>query len=172
MFSAELINLDNADHAGFIYDLINECRAEFLSDFEDDELLVIAEYRDRIKNGQTVGFLGKVDGQPIGAIWVDIDRYKIGNMYAGAIPQYRGGIAAYRFLKQFIEFCFESMDLRKLEAKILFRGRTKNTPERLVRKLGFKKQGMDWDSTLINGESVDHLVFALTKTKYLENKHG
>lgn len=171
MFSAEKIDLNKQEHGGFIFDLINACRDELLDDFDNDELLLIQDYKTRMQEGTAVGFIVKRHGEYIGAIWVDVYSDKTGKLFAALMPGYRNGKGAFHFLGQFIQFCFNDLNLRKLTATTRFRGKKKCTPERLLRKFGFSKSGIDNEATIVGGLPVDHLVLALTKTKYNEARN-
>lgn len=167
--TVERLDVNIPEHAGFVYDLGLVCKDDLLDDYSNDIILVIADSQCRIANGTTQAFLCRVDGQMAGIVWVDLDPKGIGYIHAGLMPEFRKGFTALHFLRLFIGFCFETLSLRKLEMYLPPRN---YRAEKLVRRLGFKKEGFRKEATLIDGKPQHHVVLALTKNKYEGKQDG
>lgn len=171
MKSIQSLNLLNPEHALFMHDLAVACKEDFLNDHENDIILLINEYERKLRNGSTKAFLVKVDNEKAGIIWVDIDTYDVGRIRAGLLPAYRQGILSLNLLRDFIKYCFSSLNLRKLDAEIVLSlnryGKRQTAPaERLLRHLGFKKEGLVNEALLKNGVARDTVLLGLTKNQY------
>lgn len=175
--SVELIDLSQPDHAQFMYDLALACKDDFLNDVDNDIILMINHYERAINNGNVVAFIAKVEGANAGIVWVEKDGYGTGRIRAGLLPSYRRWQTAQYFLRLFIDYCFNSLDFRKLDAEIIFgeklpNGRYAPMPrgvraaEKLLRRFGFKKQGINEEALMINGRARDSLLLALTRNRY------
>jgi RimJ/RimL family protein N-acetyltransferase len=164
-----LLNPSNSEHMAFMFDLATACKEDFLDDFNQDEILLLHQYADCIKSGQTTAFIAKADGKNAGIIWVDVTPTKIGYLHVGLLPEFRKGFNALGLIRDFMTFCFNTLELRKLEASIP----TKNiTIEKLLRRLGFTKEGVQMEATVVNGESENHVLLAMTKKRYQEDNNG
>lgn len=182
--TVEPLNIGIPEHAGFMYDLALLCKDDFLNDYENDIILVMNEYERRLADGSVVAFLAKQNGENAGIIWVELDRYKVGRLRAGMMPKYRKGHTAMHFFKQFISFCFESLNIRKLDAEITMGEKFKDidgkvryktvrtalAAEALLRRFGFKKEGQIKEALLINGKPRDTLLFGFTRNQYKGRK--
>lgn len=169
MQTVEVLNLSNRDHAGFMYDLAKVCQKDFLNDHDNDIILLMNEYERALDDGSCKAFLAKVDDAPAGIIWVEIDRYGVGRVRAGLMPEFRRGHTAYRFMRQFIDYCFNRLSLRKLDAELTLwrdQNRSSMAAEKILRRIGFRKQGLIEDAMLIDGKPYDTLLFGLTKKRY------
>lgn len=169
MQTVEVLNLSNRDHAGFMYDLATVCQKDFLNDYDNDVILLMNEYERAIDDGSCKAFLAKVEDQPAGIIWTEIDRYGVGRVRAGLMPEFRRGHIAYSFMRQFIDYCFNVLSLRKLDAELTLwrdRNRSSMAAEKILRRIGFRKQGLIEDALLIGGKPYDTLLFGLTKKRY------
>jgi RimJ/RimL family protein N-acetyltransferase len=184
MRSVEKFDILNPEHAGFMYDLAMACREDFMNDHDNDILLIMSEYERQLKAGTVVAFLALQDEKPAGIIWVELDRFNTGRLRAGLMPQYRQGYTAMHFFRQFIDFCFEHLDVRKLDAEIVmgekFRDadgriryrqiRTALAAEKLLRRFGFKKEGQPKEALMIDGKPRDTLLFGFTRNQYKGRK--
>lgn len=168
MKTIQTLNLLNPEHALFMHDLAQSCKEDFLNDYENDIILLINEYERRIKNGSTKAFLVKIDGSQAGIIWVDIDIYEVGRIRAGLLPQFRQGVRSLRILKDFVRYCFDSLKLRKLDAEIILPLDKQLTAsaERLLRHIGFKKEGLIKEALLKNGVAHHSVLLGLTKNQF------
>ena len=162
------LDIDNPEHAHFMHDLAVECKDEFISDYDPELPAIMNAYNRAIHAGDTVAFLCKVNGQNAGIIWVDIDRYKIGYLHAGLMPEFRKGWNALAFLREFVGFCFSTLRLESVEAHL---PKYNKPAEKLVRRLGFEKYGLRPYSQRVNGQSQSHVLLALTRQSY-EAKYG
>jgi hypothetical protein len=168
MRTVEKLNLLNPEHSAFAYDLAMACQNEFIDDYNPDIILLLEEFSHRLKEGDTKAFLCKVDGQKAGIIWVEIDRYEIGFLRGGMMPAYRNGFHIWWFFKEFIEYCFQGLKLRKLQADVPVWNRR---IEKLVRLIGFKKEGIIFEASMKNGVPENHVYFGLTRNRYEGKRH-
>lgn len=162
------LDLTNKEHRAFMFDLGMVCKAQFLNDAEPDIIPVMNEYARMLEAGTTQAFICLEEGKKAGIIWVEFDRYGVGYLRAGLLPEYRKGWTALYFLRQFIEFCFNTAKLRKLVANV---EPANQAAEKILRRLGFKKQGMDIDAVVVDGKPVTFLVLFLTPKNYRHRVH-
>lgn len=165
--TVEKLNLADPDQSAFLFDLAHACRDYYFNDYESDIILLLHHAHQMLMQGLYLAFLCKVDGKPIGIIWVEKSQYDIGYIRCGISPEYRNGVFAKYFLKQFIDFCFTSLNLRKLVATFTL---DQKPIEVLLRALGFTKEGFLREEMMKNGQPLDQLRLALTRTKYMENQ--
>ncbi len=163
MRTVELLDLSVKDHREFMYDLGMTCKDDFLDDYDNDIILLMNHYGKEIEGGGTKAFLCLDDGQKAGIIWVDIDTKGIGYIHAALMPEYRKGFNALHFLRQFVAFCFEHTDLRKIEAHLPTRNRR---AEKLIIRIGFTKEGLRKAATMKNGKPENHVLLAITRDQY------
>lgn len=178
--TVERLNLDIKDHSSFMFELAYVCQDDFLNDYQNDIILLMNHYERAINNGSAVAFLCKKNGENCGIVWVEIDDYECGRIRAGMMPEYRSGFTAYKFLRLFIDYCFNSLKLRKLDAEIVMgekykdgrkmryrpMSRTTKAAEKLLRRFGFEKEGQPKEALLIDGKPRDTLLLALTRNRY------
>lgn len=148
-----------------MYDLAVECQDDFLNDHENDIVAMLHEYSEGIKTGDVVAFLISLGGVKAGVIWVEIDRYGVGNLHAGLMPEFRKGFTAYKCLREFVGFCFRKLDLRSLEAHIPTHNKV---TEKLLRRFGFRKFGLRPEAILVNGEPEAFVLLYLTRGQFNE----
>lgn len=169
MMEVVLLNPDNSEHMAFMFDLATACKEDFLDDFASDEIILLHQYADCIKRGSTTAFIAKKDGENAGIIWVDVNPKKIGYLHIGLLPEFRQGFNALTLIRDFLGFCFNTLRLRKIEASIP----TKNIViEKLYRRLGFTKEGIKKEATVVNGRSENHLLLAMTQKRFQEDQNG
>lgn len=179
MRTVEKFNIADPEHSGFMFDLAMVCKEDFLNDRDSDIILVMNEYERRLKNGSVVAFLAKENDEKAGIIWVELGYYGVGRLRAGLMPKFRKGFTALHFFRQFIDFCFENLNVRKLDAEITMgervpgkgkmhykRSRTALAAEALIRRFGFKKEGQIREALMINGKPRDTLLFGFTRNQY------
>lgn len=174
MKTVERLNIDNPEHAGFMYDLAVECKDDFLNDHDSDIILMMNEYQRRIKSETVFAFIAKDGDRKEGIVWVDVDNYGVGRIRAGLTNSSRKGHTAMYFLRLFIAFCFDRLDLRKLDAEIVLYGRenkSSQAAEKLLRRFGFKKEGLIKEALLKDGTPRDTLLFGLTQNRYRGLRH-
>lgn len=182
--TVELLNLQNKDHSLFMFELAYICQDDFLNDHNNDIILLMNHYERAINNGNAVAFLCKKKQKNCGIVWVEIDDYGVGRIRAGMMPEYRKGFTAYNFLRLFINYCFTTLKLRKLDAEIVMgeklclrkggktktkyapMSRTTQAAEKLLRRFGFEKEGQPKEALLINGKPRDTLLLAITRNRY------
>jgi hypothetical protein len=167
MKTVETLNLLKPEHSMFMHDLAMVCKDDFLNDYDNDIILIINEYERQIKKGQTKAFLVRINGEKAGIIWVEM-MYGVGRLRAGLLPKYRQGVRSYNLLKDFARYCFDSLKLRKLDAELVLPNDSKKTSagERLLRHLGFKKEGLLKEALLRNGEPHNTILLGLTRNQY------
>lgn len=168
MRTVEKLDIANPEHSGFMYDLGTTCKDSFLNDHQNDIILMMNHYEQRIKDGSTVAFLCKEDGENVGIVWVEIDIYQIGRLRAGMMPEHRRGMTAAHFLKDFIAFCFKTLNLRKLDAEIEIdhKNRGSRAAEKLLRRFGFEKEGLLKEALIRDGKPRNTVLLALLRSKY------
>jgi len=64
-----------------------------------------------------------------------------------------------------IDHCFNQMDLHRIEIKC---GISNYKSQAIPQRLGFTQEGILKDSELLNGELVDHILYALLRHKNIE----
>lgn len=161
--TVELLNVDNPAHAEFLYDVAMACKDYYFNDYDNDIIVMIQQSKQAIQQGLIKAFLAKVEDKPVGIIWVERDHYDIGFVRAGIMPEYRNGVFAKYFLNQFVKFCFEKLGFRKLVATFTTE---QKTIERLLRDMGFTKEGLLKEELVKDGRPVDLLRLALLKGRY------
>ena len=169
MRTVEKLDITRKEHAEFMYDLGLACKDDFLNDHQNDMILMMNEYDRAIRAGSVVAFLCKQEAENIGIVWVEKDLYGVGRVRAGLMPAHRQGFTAAHFLKKFVDFCFRTLDLRKLDAEIVLcgkEGRTSLAAEALLRRFGFRKEGLLRESLLKGGRPRDTLLLGLTRKTY------
>ena len=167
--TVEKLDIDNPEHATFMYDLAVACQDDFLNDADTDIIILMHEYNQAIKDGNTVAFLCQENGENAGIIWADIDRHAVGYMHAGLMPQYRQGFTALHFARLFVDFCFRQLELNSLEAQLPTHNRV---AEVLMRRIGFRKYGLRPFAMKVNGRPEKHVLFAMTKDNWEALKNG
>jgi len=176
MRTVERLDINNPEHAGFMFDLGNACQDDFLNDHQSDIILLMNEYDRRIRDGSVVAFLCKQDGADIGIVWVEMDGFGVGRVRAGMMPEYRSGFTAAHFLRKFVDFCFRTLSLRKLDAEIVLydkMNRGSKAAETLLRRFGFKKEGFLRESLMKGGRPRDTILLGLTRNRFEGlKKHG
>ena len=172
MRTVEKFDISQKDHAEFMFDLGMACKDDFLNDHQDDIILMMNEYDRRLRNGSVVAFLCKQGGEKIGILWVEKDIFGVGRIRAGMMPAYRKGFTAAHFLKMFVEFCFKTLDLRKLDAEIEINheNRGSRAAEKLLRRFGFRKEGLLKEALLRDGIPRHTILLGLTRTLYEDLK--
>jgi hypothetical protein len=174
MRSVEQLDISRKEHAEFMYDLGLICQDDFLDDHQNDMILIMNEYDRAIRGGSVVAFLCKQDGLNAGIVWVEKNLYGVGRVRAGLLPQYRQGFTAAHFLKMFVDFCFKTLNLRKLDAEIVLYGKEKRgsaAAEKLLRRFGFAKEGLIREALLKGGKPRDTVLLGLTRNRYEGLKH-
>lgn len=169
MRTVEKLDINRKEHAEFMYDLGMTCKEDFLNDHQNDMILMMNNYDRAIRNGSVVAFLCKQDTESIGIVWVEKDVYGVGRVRAGLLPEYRQGFTAAHFLKKFVDFCFKTLDLRKLDAEIVLYekgNRGSRAAESLLRRFGFKKEGLLREALLKDGKPRDTVLLGLTRKRY------
>lgn len=177
MRSVEVLNIANPEHACFMFDLAHICKDDFLNDADNDIILLMNEYEREIEKGATKAFITRVDGEKTGILWVEMNRYGTGRLRAGMLPKYRNGLGRYAwlFLTEFIDYCFLSLKLRKLDAEITLYGRhnrSSRAAEKLLRRFGFRKEGFIQEALMVHGKPKDTILFGLTYRSYREIKNN
>lgn len=165
----ELLDIGKPEHAAFMYDLGMACKEDFLNDSQPDMIYIIHEYEQAIKNGSTVAFLCLKDSEKMGIIWVERDIYDVGRIRAGLMPEHRKGFTAIKVLRLFVDYCFETLKLRKLDAEIELyskKNRTSQAAEKILRRFGFRKEGLIKEAYLRDGKPKNTLLLGLTKKQY------
>lgn len=159
------IDLSNSEHGAFVYDVMKACEKELLDDFDNDIILLIEELEALIRIGDSKGFIVLYDGNPIGIIHMSIDRYQIGCLHGGMLPEYANGLGrkAYKSVKKFIQFAFENFKIRKIKAEIPTYNRK---AERILLGMGFKKEGLFLEQTIRNGKPENVVSLQLLKSAY------
>lgn len=170
MRSAELLDLNDQEHAEFLYELLTTCKDDFLDDYEQDILKVINDYAKSL-HGESVAFLCSVNGEKAGIIGVTPNARQVGELLAAMMPKYRDGLGrnAYFFLDGFIEFCFHTLEYRKLRA---LNPIDNQKPEKLLRRYGFRKAGLHPEETMKNGKPVLMVELYMTKNLYEAKKRN
>ncbi len=167
----ELLDIDNPDHAGFFFDLGEACKADFLNDYDNDIILMMNQYKRRIEDGSVKAFVAKSQGQKVGIIWCELGDYGDGRVRAGLLPRYRcRGRLAWNIMKMFVDYCFNTLDLRKLDATIelYYRNANKSSyaAEKILRKLTFTKEGILRQAITRDGKPKDMILFGLLRDEY------
>jgi RimJ/RimL family protein N-acetyltransferase len=166
--TVELLDVSRADHSGFVYDLAMACKEELLNDFESDIIVFINQAQRKIASGYVHAFMCKVDGEAVGSIWVERDDYGIGYVRFGVLPEARNAFKAKWFLAQFLGYCFGALSLRKVVS--LFEP-AQRPMEKLLRDLGFRKEGFFRAELMRHGEPVDIVRLGLLKETYDTMEH-
>jgi len=152
-----------------MFDLGMACKDDLLDDYDNDIILIIEEYQRATEKGIAKMFLCKQDGENAGIVWVDLDTKGIGYLHAGLMPKFRKGFTALYFIRLFVQYCFETLKLRSVEAHF---PTTNKRAETLVRRIGFRKYGLKPHGTTINGKPISHVLLALTQFQYKGLKNG
>lgn len=169
--TVEKLDVNQSEHAGFVYDLAMACQDELLDDYQDDIILLISQMERDLKAGNIIGFLCRVDGEKCGLIWVQKAPRDIGELHAAMLPKFRKSMAGHAmyFLKTFIPFCFDRLKLRKLRAMIpVYLKR----PERLLRRYGFQKAGLHREETMKDGRPESVVELYLLRNQYKGLQYG
>jgi hypothetical protein len=157
----EPLDINNQDHAGFLFDLAMACQDELIDDYDNDIILLVDKMHRAIHKGRIKAFLCKVQGENAGVMWVELCPREIGEIHAALLPKFRNFSGhAMAFLKKFIPFCFETLKLRKLRAMV---PTYLNRPERLLRAYGFRKVGLHKAETIRNGRPENVVELCLIK---------
>ncbi|HEY9747002.1 MAG TPA: GNAT family protein [Oculatellaceae cyanobacterium] len=163
MRSVEKLDINNKEHAGFLFDLAMACKDELIDDYENDIILMVDKMQRGIASGSIKAFLCSVKGEKCGAMWVEICPREIGEIHAAMLPKFRDFSGhAIAFLKLFIPFCFNTLKLRKLRAMV---PTYLSRPERLLRAYGFRKVGLHKAETLRNGKPESVVELCLLKNQ-------
>lgn len=163
------LNIDNPEHAGFMFDLAFACQDDFLNDVDNDIILMMNEYQRGIKEGRVHAFIAQEEGRNLGIVWIEVDRYGVGRLRAGMMPDERKGTRAFYFLHQFIDHCFNTLKIRKLDAEFALYdpdNRSAKAAEKLLRRFGFKKEGHIKQALSKGGVLKDTILLGLTRDRY------
>lgn len=162
MKTVELLDIDNPIHADFVYVLAKACKDEFFDDHNNDIILILEGIKRQAQAGFMKAFLARDKGTPVGVLWVEIQPHDAGILQIWILPGYSD---PRYFLEEFLKFCFETLNLRKLKRE--FQPEFKEI-EGLLRDLGFKKEGYFKNEIVKDGKPVDIVRIGLLKTKYRE----
>jgi hypothetical protein len=170
----EILQLHDPDHSGLVYDLLQQHQDWLMDDFSLDPIQMIGEMAENQQKQIATGWIAQRDSQKksefLGLIWVEVDRLRIGRLFGAATLSVKNGISrdGIRFAKQFIQYCFESLKLRKLVAEV---ATTNRNAERFMQLLGFRKEGLLLNESLKNGQPV-HWVRLQLLPNQEDRKHN
>jgi len=167
--TVENLDVSIPEHAEFMFDLAMACKEDMFDDYDTDIIQIIDDYKRALDRGIAKMFLCRVEGEKAGIVWVDLDTKGIGYLHAGLLPEFRTGFTALYFFRRFIEYCFETLNLRSLEMGIPTRNRK---AEAIVRRIGFKKYGIKPAATTVNGQPIPLVLLAFTRDQYKGRKNG
>jgi RimJ/RimL family protein N-acetyltransferase len=171
MRTVELLNINKPEHAAFMFDLAMACKDQLLDDYNNDIIVMVEDMSAALNEKRIIAFLCYVNEKPCGMIWVENMPREIGEINAAMMPEYRAGLGkhAYYFLRMFVPFCFESLNLRKLRAMISIQNKK---PEKLLRHYGFKKVGLHPEESMRDGKPVTMVELFMTQNQYKGRKYG
>jgi len=162
----DILQLQNPDHCGFLYDLLQEHRHWLLDDLSPDPIQIIAEMAENQKNQVATGWIAQRDACYLGLVWVEVDRLGIGRLFGAAKSSVKDSLSrdGIRVAQAFIQYCFGTLKLRKLVAEV---ATTNRNAERLMQLLDFRKEGLLLNESLKNGEPVHWVRLQLLPEKHI-----
>jgi hypothetical protein len=167
----EFADMDNPVHAGLVCRLCQASRDILLDDFNSDVILFIQDMQRELSAQNATGWVCKVDGEPAGILWVSVDTRGIGEMFGGCLPEYRKGLARHTasFSRAFLDYCFhpDGLNLRKVRAETPVYN---HKAEKLLKGLGFRKEGLLQAETLRNGKPENHVRLRLLREEWENGK--
>ena len=122
----------------------------------------VREWIARAETGQGYAFVVEYDGEMVGrATLSDIQRGRVQSAVLGywVGEEWRGRGFAPEAARQAVEFAFFEAGLHRVEAGVMPRNAASI---RVLRKAGFREEGLLVRLLRINGVWEDHLLFAIT----------
>ncbi len=165
----EPLDFYSKEHRSLLFDLAWSDRKHLLNDHDNDVLLIINEYHSQQQNGQLYAFLSLVKDKPVGATWLEVDRYGIGRVHSSLLPEHRNIWNGLYFLRQLVAFSFDQLALRKLDAEFaLYKKADKQSAayERSLKRIGFTKRAILPESLMLNGKPKDTILLDYLKRDY------
>lgn len=165
--SVEPLDFNNRSHRALLFDLALANKHHLLNDHDADILLVINEYEQQWNSGYLHAFITLVNDEPVGCVWLEVDRYEIGRVHA-AFGTLRAWDCLF-FLRVLIGFAFESLGTRKLDSEFALyskKDRQSACYERILKRIGFRKRTILPEALMINGKPKDTILLDYLKRDY------
>ena len=155
------VNFDDTDDVLFIAECFVRCKDALPDDVVDSIEWQVCSIERNAKNKRTLPYLAIVDDKRAGFIQCIETSTGIGELHAVLLPQYRKANNAYYFLRLLVNYLIEELGFYKLKAPVSV---TNAKAERLLRFMGFKKEGMLDGEFVKDGKRSNLLLLKLLKT--------
>lgn len=168
MKSVIQLDFKNKEHRAFFFDVLLEARDTWEHDDSYDAIEFVTLVDRGVQAGVCKAFIGVVNGNMAGVIWVDHDRMRVGTLHGALLPKYQNGFFSKWFVREFLSYCFNTLNLRKVMVELpVFNVKA----DKLLKNLGFKREGLLKDHFTINGVSKYAVLLGLSKSQF-QNKAG
>jgi len=167
--SVEALDFSNREHRALIFDLALCNQQHLLNDYDNDIVLIINYYQREADAGFLRAFIALIDNQPAGCFWVEMDRYETGRIRGALFPQYRNAWNGAFFMRFLVDYGFNILELRKLDAELALysrKDRGSAAAERLLKRIGFKKRAILPEALMIDGSPKDTILLDFLKRDY------
>lgn len=169
MRSAEPLDFSNTLHRAILFDLASCNQNHLLNDYDNDIILILAAYEQDVAAGRAHAFIVWVDNQPAGCFWLETDHYQTGRVRGALLPEWRHIKNLIYFLKGLVQYGFDSLGLRKLDAEITLyskHDRGSAATEKVLKRIGFQKVGIIREALVVNGKPKDTVLLDYLKRDY------
>lgn len=171
-YTFQFADMNNPEHAALVCRLCQASRDILLDDYNNDVILFIQDMQRELSRQDAKGWICKVNGVPAGVLWVSVDSRQIGELFGGCLPEFRQGLAknVARFSIDFVDWCFnqqQGLGLRKLRAETPVYN---HQAEKLLKHLGFRKEGLLLAETMRNGKPENHVRLRLLREEWENGK--
>jgi RimJ/RimL family protein N-acetyltransferase len=167
--SVEPLDFGNRDHRALLFDLAWNDREHLLNDHVNDVILIISEYERQQAAGTLFAFVTLIDGALAGCTWLETDRYGIGRVHGALLPEYKTAWNGCWFMRQLVEFAFETLGLRVLDSEFkMYSKHDKQSAayERILKRIGFQKRAILPDRLMVNGQPHKTILLDFLKRDY------
>jgi hypothetical protein len=163
IITLQWLNPDEPEHLRFLGELLVACGGGLFDAATDDPILTVCMLEQDVRMGRSVCALALVDGRPVGALWAEAKAHEVFNLYGGMMPWNGLRSPALPILKAFCTLLFEYQGAHKLTAEVACWNRK---AERLMRHVGFKKEGLLRDAVEHHGKRENAVLLGYLRNEF------
>jgi RimJ/RimL family protein N-acetyltransferase len=153
----EKLDLTQEAHCKLVLDVLNSNRPLWENDVDTEAFDFLEGLTANFYAGNVKGITISLKNKLVGFVAVVTDRYNCGALHGGLIKEMAPPITGFKALKAFLSLCFKTLKLNRLSSELPI---SATGPERMLRAMGFRKEGMMKGSMMLKGKPIYTILLA------------